>query len=57
VTEFVTDRAGHDWRYAIDASKIERELGFAPDETFETGLAQTVDWYLNNEAWWRPLLS
>jgi dTDP-glucose 4,6-dehydratase len=55
--EFVTDRAGHDWRYAIDASKIERELGFAPDETFETGLAQTVDWYLNNEAWWRPLLS
>ena len=55
--EFVTDRAGHDWRYAIDASKIERELGFVPDETFETGLAQTVDWYLNNEAWWRPLLS
>ena len=54
--EFVTDRAGHDWRYAIDASKIERELGFVPHETFETGLAKTVDWYLAHEAWWRPLL-
>ena len=54
--EFVTDRAGHDWRYAIDASKIERDLGFVPDETFETGLAKTVDWYLAHEAWWRPLL-
>jgi len=54
--EFVTDRAGHDWRYAIDATKIERELGFTPQETFETGLAKTVDWYLNNEPWWRPLL-
>ena len=54
--EFVTDRAGHDWRYAIDASKIERELGFVPNETFETGLAKTVEWYLANEAWWRPLL-
>lgn len=55
--EFVTDRAGHDWRYAIDASKIEQELGFVPNETFETGLAKTVDWYLANEAWWRPLLA
>ena len=54
--EFVTDRAGHDWRYAIDASKIEQALGFIPNETFETGLAKTVDWYLANEAWWRPLL-
>ena len=54
--EFVADRAGHDWRYAIDATKIERELGFTPRETFETGLAKTVDWYLNNEPWWRPLL-
>ena len=54
--EFVTDRAGHDWRYAIDASKIEQTLGFVPNETFETGLAKTVDWYLANEAWWRPLL-
>ena len=46
--EFVTDRAGHDWRYAIDASKIEQTLGFVPNETFETGLAKTVDWYLAN---------
>jgi len=53
---FVEDRAGHDWRYAIDASKIERELGFTPAETFETGIARTIDWYLANEAWWRPLL-
>ena len=54
--EFVTDRAGHDWRYAIDASKIESELGFVPEETFETGLSKTVDWYLDNEDWWRSLL-
>ena len=53
---FVEDRAGHDWRYAIDAGKIERELGFAPAETFETGIAKTLDWYLANEDWWRPLL-
>lgn len=51
----VTDRPGHDRRYAIDASKIERELGWTPQETFETGLARTVDWYLANEWWWRPL--
>ena len=43
---FVTDRLGHDWRYAIDASKIERELGFKPRETFESGIEKTVDWYL-----------
>jgi dTDP-glucose 4,6-dehydratase len=48
---FVTDRPGHDHRYAIDASKIERELGWTPRESFETGLAKTVDWYLANEAW------
>ena len=48
---FVQDRPGHDLRYAIDASKIERELGWTPTQTFETGLAQTVDWYLANEAW------
>jgi len=53
---FVEDRAGHDWRYAIDASKITRELGYAPHETFETGLKRTLDWYLANESWWRPLL-
>ncbi len=48
---FVTDRPGHDWRYAIDAGKIERELGWTPDHTFETGLAETVDWYLQNQSW------
>ena len=54
---FVEDRAGHDWRYAIDASKISRKLGFSPAETFETGIQKTIDWYLANEAWWRPLLA
>jgi dTDP-glucose 4,6-dehydratase len=53
---FVEDRAGHDWRYAIDASKISSELGYQPAETFETGLAKTLDWYLGNEDWWRALL-
>lgn len=53
---FVEDRAGHDWRYAIDASKINSELGFTPAETFETGIARTMDWFLANEDWWRPLL-
>jgi dTDP-glucose 4,6-dehydratase len=48
---FVTDRAGHDLRYAIDASKIKRELGWEPSITFEEGLGRTVDWYLANEAW------
>jgi dTDP-glucose 4,6-dehydratase len=48
---FVKDRAGHDRRYAIDAAKIRRELGWAPAETFESGLARTVRWYLDNEAW------
>lgn len=50
---FVTDRPGHDVRYAIDASKIERELGWVPEETFESGLRKTVEWYLNNETWWK----
>lgn len=48
---FVTDRAGHDLRYAIDASKIKKELGWVPQETFETGIEKTVDWYLNNQDW------
>lgn len=52
---FVTDRPGHDRRYAIDSTKIERELGWAAEENFESGLARTVDWYLANEWWWRPL--
>lgn len=54
--KFVTDRPGHDTRYAIDASKIERELGWRPAETFETGLAKTVRWYLNNRGWWQRVL-
>jgi dTDP-glucose 4,6-dehydratase len=52
---FVTDRPGHDRRYAIDASKIERDLGWKPSVTFEEGLARTVDWYLGNEWWWGPI--
>jgi dTDP-glucose 4,6-dehydratase len=48
---FVKDRPGHDRRYAIDATRIENELGFRPVETFETGLAKTVDWYLANGEW------
>lgn len=53
--EFVTDRPGHDARYAIDASKLERELGWRAQENFDTGIAKTVLWYLENEWWWRPL--
>lgn len=53
---FVTDRPGHDVRYAIDASKIERELGWVPEESFETGIRKTVEWYLNNENWWKRVL-
>jgi dTDP-glucose 4,6-dehydratase len=52
---FVPDRPGHDRRYAIDASKIERELGWKPSVTFEEGLALTVGWYLANEWWWGPI--
>jgi dTDP-glucose 4,6-dehydratase len=54
---FVTDRPGHDLRYAIDASKIERELGWRPVETFESGMAKTVAWYLDNPEWWQAILS
>ena len=54
---FVKDRPGHDVRYAIDASKIERELGWVPEETFETGLRKTVQWYLDNTSWWERVLS
>jgi dTDP-glucose 4,6-dehydratase len=52
---YVTDRPGHDHRYAIDASKLEQELGWRAEETFSTGLAKTVQWYLDNEWWWSPL--
>ena len=54
---FVKDRPGHDARYAIDASKIECELGWVPEETFETGLRKTVEWYLDNTSWWERVLS
>jgi dTDP-glucose 4,6-dehydratase len=53
---FVTDRPGHDFRYAIDAAKIGRELGWAPRVDFAEGLRRTVAWYLGNEAWWRSIL-
>jgi dTDP-glucose 4,6-dehydratase len=54
---FVKDRPGHDARYAIDASKIERELSWVPEETFDTGLRKTVQWYLGNRDWWQRVLS
>lgn len=54
---FVQDRPGHDQRYAIDAGKIERELGWKPQETFETGLRKTVQWYLENSDWWERILN
>ena len=52
----MTDRPGHDRRYAVDARKIEAELGFRPAETFESGLRRTVHWYLDHEAWWRATM-
>ncbi len=53
---FVTDRKGHDWRYAIAADKAQLELGYQPREGLATGLTRTLDWYLANEAWWRAVL-
>ena len=53
---YVTDRPGHDLRYAIDATKINQELGYEPAYTFEKGINQTIDWYLDNPDWWTPLL-
>ncbi len=55
--EFVADRPGHDFRYAIDASKLEQELGWIPSRTIAEGLVETVRWYLSNEDWWRRILS
>lgn len=52
---FVPDRPGHDARYAIDATKLETELGWSARENFDTGIAKTISWYLENEWWWRPL--
>lgn len=53
---YVTDRPGHDHRYAIDPSKIERELGWTAQESFDSGIERTINWYLDNEQWWRPLV-
>jgi dTDP-glucose 4,6-dehydratase len=53
---FVKDRPGHDRRYAIDATKIERELNFFPQESFETGIGKTLRWYLEHESWWRAVM-
>ncbi len=53
---FVKDRPGHDRRYAIDATRIERELGFCPQESFESGIRKTLAWYLANESWWRAVM-
>lgn len=52
---FVTDRPGHDARYAIDATKLEDELGWRAEENFESGIRKTIEWYLDNEWWWGPL--
>jgi dTDP-glucose 4,6-dehydratase len=54
---FVADRPGHDFRYASDFGKLNKELGWSPNQSFETGLNATVKWYLENRAWWEPLLS
>jgi dTDP-glucose 4,6-dehydratase len=54
---FVTDRPGHDLRYAVDSSKLQRELGWAPSETFDSGLRKTVHWYLDNKPWWERVRS
>jgi dTDP-glucose 4,6-dehydratase len=54
---YVKDRPGHDLRYAIDATKINQELGWKPSVTFEQGLERTVDWYLNNETWLKNVTS
>ncbi|MET4701566.1 dTDP-glucose 4,6-dehydratase [Constrictibacter sp. MBR-5] len=56
LVDFVADRPGHDFRYAIDAGKIARDLGWRPRHGFENALRRTVSWYLENEAWWRPIL-
>ena len=55
--KYVTDRPGHDMRYAIDPSKITAELGWYPETSFEEGIKKTVDWYLNNKHWWESIVS
>jgi dTDP-glucose 4,6-dehydratase len=54
---YVTDRPGHDLRYAIDPTKIETELGWVPEYDFDTGIKQTIQWYLDNKAWWEKIIS
>jgi dTDP-glucose 4,6-dehydratase len=54
---FVPDRPGHDFRYAIDFAKLNGELAWSPQHSFEQGLLATVSWYIENRAWWEPLLS
>lgn len=55
--KFVTDRPGHDRRYAIDPTKIETELGWKPKYNFDTGIQQTIEWYISNQEWWNNILS
>ena len=52
---FVEDRPGHDYRYAIDSTKIQNELGWKPMETFTSGIRKTIKWYIENESWWREI--
>jgi dTDP-glucose 4,6-dehydratase len=52
---FVKDRPGHDFRYAIDSSKLQNKLGWTPKETFEMGIRKTIDWYLDNKTWWQDI--
>jgi len=54
---FVQDRPGHDRRYATDAGKIQRELGWRPQHAFERGIAETIQWYQQNESWWKRIVS
>ena len=55
--EYVKDRPGHDLRYAIDPTKIEKELGWKPEYTFDTGIKKTIEWYLANKPWWEHIIS
>ena len=55
--QFVTDRKGHDRRYAIDPTKIHRELGWLPETKFADGIQKTIQWYVDHEDWWQPIVS
>ncbi|MCC6636678.1 MAG: GDP-mannose 4,6-dehydratase, partial [Ignavibacteriaceae bacterium] len=55
--EYVKDRPGHDRRYAIDNTKIETDLGWTPEFSFESAIGETIDWYLNNKEWWQRIIS